>query len=88
MQAIKAIYDGVNFLPKQPIPVKGKYEVIITFIDEVKNVDEDDILANWREVKQMILESAHENHLLTDDVFCRNKITRNLLNFEEGDSNQ
>ena len=33
MQAIKAIYDGVNFMPKQPIPVKGEYEVIITFIE-------------------------------------------------------
>ena len=33
MQAIKAIYDGVNFMPKQPIPVKGKYEVIITFLE-------------------------------------------------------
>jgi len=40
MQTIKAIYDGVNFMPKQPIPVKGKYEVFITFIEplEVKTV--------------------------------------------------
>lgn len=35
MQAIKAIYDGVNFMPKQPIPVKGKYEVVITFIEPI-----------------------------------------------------
>ena len=35
MQAIKAIYDGVNFMPKQPIPVKGKYEVLITFIEPI-----------------------------------------------------
>ena len=32
MQAIKAIYDGANFMPKQPIPVKGRYEVVITFV--------------------------------------------------------
>ena len=38
MQAIKAIYDGVNFMPKQPIPIKGKYEVVITFIEPI---DED-----------------------------------------------
>ena len=38
MQAIKAIYDGINFMPKQPIPVKGKYEVVITF---VKAIDEE-----------------------------------------------
>ena len=33
MQAIKAIYDGVSFTPKQPIPVQGKCEVIITFLE-------------------------------------------------------
>jgi len=37
MQAIKAIYDGVNFMPQQPIPVKGRYEVIITFIEPLVN---------------------------------------------------
>ena len=39
MQAIKAIYDGLNFMPMQPIPVKGKYEVVITFIKPVKKVN-------------------------------------------------
>ena len=33
MQKIKAIYDGVNFMPKQPIPVKGQYKVVITFVE-------------------------------------------------------
>ena len=33
MYAIKAIYDGVSFKPVQPISVKGKHEVIITFIE-------------------------------------------------------
>jgi hypothetical protein len=32
MYAIKAVYDGFSFLPKQSVPVKGKYEVIITFM--------------------------------------------------------
>ena len=36
MYAVKAIYDGINFKPKQPIPVKGDYEVIITFIEPVQ----------------------------------------------------
>ena len=36
MYAIKAIYDGTNFKPKQPIPVSENYEVIITFIEPVK----------------------------------------------------
>ena len=35
MQAIKAIYDGARFTPKQPIPVQGHYEVVITFIEPI-----------------------------------------------------
>ena len=37
MYAIKAIYDGVSFKPIQPIPVKEKYVVVITFVEPVKN---------------------------------------------------
>ncbi|MCL2409672.1 MAG: DUF2281 domain-containing protein [Oscillospiraceae bacterium] len=36
MYAIKAIFDGTNFIPTQPIPVDGNYEVVITFIEPVK----------------------------------------------------
>ena len=35
MYAIKAIFDGTNFTPIQPIPVKENYEVVITFIEPV-----------------------------------------------------
>ena len=38
MYAVKAIYDGVNFKPKQPISMKGQYEVVITFLQPVTNV--------------------------------------------------
>ena len=38
MQAIRAIYDGVNFIPKQPIPVKGNCEVIITFLEQPMDI--------------------------------------------------
>jgi len=38
MQVIKAIYDGVNFMPMQPVPVKGKYEVFITFVEPIDHV--------------------------------------------------
>ena len=37
MYAVKAIYDGVTFKPKQPISVKGKHEVVITFLEPVKD---------------------------------------------------
>ena len=36
MQTIKAIYDGTNFRPIQPIPVKENYELFITFVEPVK----------------------------------------------------
>ena len=35
MYAVKAIYDGVNFKPTQPISVKGQHEVVITFLEPV-----------------------------------------------------
>jgi hypothetical protein len=31
MQAINAIFDGNLFTPLEPVPVDGKYEVVITF---------------------------------------------------------
>ena len=37
MYAIKAIYDGVNFKPRQPISVSGKYEVVITFLEPIED---------------------------------------------------
>jgi len=36
MFAIRAIFDGTNFKPIQPIPVEGNYEVLITFVKPVK----------------------------------------------------
>ena len=35
MYAVKAIYDGINFKPKQPISLIGAYEVVITFLEPV-----------------------------------------------------
>jgi len=35
MYAVKAIYDGINFKPTQPIDVEGQYEVVITFIEPI-----------------------------------------------------
>ena len=35
MQKISAIYDGVNLIPKQPIPAEGRYEVVVTFGEQL-----------------------------------------------------
>ena len=32
MESIKAVYDGANFLPMEPVPVKEQFEVVITFV--------------------------------------------------------
>jgi len=43
MYAIKAIYDGVNFKPERPIPIKEQYEVIITFVEPVNKASTFDL---------------------------------------------
>jgi hypothetical protein len=43
MYAIKAIYDGNSFQPEEPVPVKGKYEVVITFTRPI-NISQEGIL--------------------------------------------
>jgi len=39
MQSIKALYDGVTFTPRQPIPIRGRCEVIITFLEQNEAVN-------------------------------------------------
>jgi predicted DNA-binding antitoxin AbrB/MazE fold protein len=40
MYAVKAVYDGNIFKLDEPVPVKGKYEVIITFTNPVEKTQE------------------------------------------------
>jgi predicted DNA-binding antitoxin AbrB/MazE fold protein len=40
MYAIKAVYDGNSFKPEEPIPVEGKYEVVITFTKPINTTKE------------------------------------------------
>jgi len=49
MYAIKAIYDGTNFKPMQPIPVKEDYEVVITFTEPLSRKQRDvmEFFNNW-----------------------------------------
>jgi hypothetical protein len=70
MQAINAIFDGNYFKPTEPIPVKGKYEVVITF---TKSIDSKD------KKRQRIL-----NHFGTwndDDIKTINEIVEERINF-------
>ncbi len=70
MQAINAIFDGNYFKPIDPIPVKGKYEVVITF---TKPLDAKD------EKRQRILK--HFGTWNNDDVTTLNKIIEERTNF-------
>ena len=41
MYAVEAVYDGVNFKPKQPIPINEPHEVVITFIKSIVKAESD-----------------------------------------------
>ena len=41
MYAVRAVYDGINFKPRQPISVNEPYEVVITFLEPIINVIDD-----------------------------------------------
>ena len=72
MQAINAIFDGNYFKPIEPIPVVGKYEVVITF---TKPLDKKDTK------RQRILK--HFGTWNDDDVKTINEIIKDRANFSK-----
>ena len=88
MHAIKAVYDGVNFKPKQAIPVQGQYEVVITFLEKISESVEAEKqerikqeLDFWKEIDRLVDESSDE--VLTMDNFPRMKFNRELIIFDD-----
>jgi len=85
MQAIKAVYDGANFKPKQVIPVSGQYEVVITFVEQLSaNSAQDQINADinfWKEFDTLAADSSDE--MLSMDDFPRTKFNRELIVFDD-----
>ena len=69
MEAINAIFDGNNFLPTEPIPVNGRYEVVITFTKPI----------NAKEKRQRIIK--HFGTWNDDDVETINQIMKERVNF-------
>ena len=91
MQAIKAVFDGVNFKPKEPIPVEGKYEVIITFVEEVSSsydADKQEKIKRdknfWKGFDKLVAEAKDE--VLCMEDFERNKLSRELIIFDDDDN--
>jgi hypothetical protein len=40
MQTIEGIFDGETFIALEKVPVKNKYRVIITFVEEIDESEE------------------------------------------------
>ena len=90
MYAVKAIYDGVNFKPSQPIPVRGQYEVVITFVEQIALDTSDDIsdgmmkkanMEYWQEFKKLAADSHDE--VLSIHDFPRTKFSREFVLFDD-----
>jgi hypothetical protein len=73
MQTINAIFDGNYFKPMEPIPVKGQYEVLITF---TKPIDEKSTR------RQRILK--YFGSWNDEDVKTINEIVEERINFSMG----
>ena len=88
MQSIKAIFDGVNFNPKQVIPVSGRYEVVITFVEQLSatttHTVQDQINADlkfWKKINRLAKDASDE--VLSMDDFPRTKFNRELIIFDD-----
>jgi len=88
MQAIKAIFDGVNFKPKQAIPVRGQYEVVITFVEQISispDTDRQERISQeinfLKEISRLAADASDE--VLTMDDFPRTKFNRELVTFDD-----
>ena len=90
MYAVKAIYDGINFKPSQPILVSGQYEVVITFVEQIAldangDISEDMIkktnMEYWQEFKKLAADSHDE--VLSINDFPRTTFNRELVLFDD-----
>jgi len=88
MQAIKAVFDGVNFKPKQAIPVRGQYEVVITFIEQISispDTDRQERISQeinfLKEISRLAADASDE--VLSMDDFPRTKFNRELVTFDD-----
>jgi len=84
MQAIKAIFDGIHFKPKQPIPVSGQYEVVITFVEQISISTQDQLSSDinfWKEFDRAA--SSASDEVLSLDDFPRTKFNRPLVVFDD-----
>ena len=79
--------NGLFYVSGKPVNIPEQCRIFMTILDDIKSMD-DDAFATWNDVKRMIAESAHENHLLTEDAFRRDNNSRDFVIFEDGELTQ
>ena len=75
--------NGRFYSSGKAVQLPEQQRVVITILDDVPKIDGDK-LAAWEDFKRMVAATAHENHLLTDDVFKRDTSSRVLEMLENG----
>ena len=73
--------NGCFYVNGSIIQIPEQYRVVITILESIQPKNEDS-LNDWKDIKQMIADSSYENHLPTDDVFSRDKSSRDIPLFE------
>ena len=85
MQAIayEGVFRGGQFYSAGiEVKIPEEQRIIVTIFNQPqKSISEK--LAIWEETLRMIEESAHENHLLTEELFFRDKSSRPLIDFSD-----
>ena len=74
--------QGQFYASGNAIQIPEDRRIIITILD-TPPVADCDKQAAWNNFKRMVKESAHENHLLDSDAFCRQNSGRELINFAD-----
>ena len=74
MQAVKRTLIGGSFSPHEAVDLPEQEEVIIIFQEINISKPSVDKSKSWEEFDRLAVESAHENRLLEDDAFKRDKV--------------
>ena len=72
--------NGRFYASGKAVHIPEKRRVFITILDEAQGLDSEKQTA-WNDFKRMVKDTAHENDLLTGDIFKRGDSGRKLIHF-------
>ncbi|MDR0197492.1 MAG: hypothetical protein LBI36_04660 [Oscillospiraceae bacterium] len=75
--------NGCFYVSGKAMPIPEQRNIFITIPEERQSVDSDKQKA-WNDFKRMVKDTAHENDLLTNDIFVRRRSGRELIDFAVG----